>query len=182
LEDVGTAYDEILRESRRYDLVLLGHETHFEFGAEERPDRTLRTVLHNTTRPVVTVPDTLSDGRGVLVAYHGRRESDRALQAFQTTGLDFGEEVAVLSLDTDLEQATRWAQQAVEFLQSHQIQASPRLGCTSVASTILDTAAQTKPRLLVMGAYGHSTLRELLYGSVTDTVIRSSPVPVLLCH
>jgi nucleotide-binding universal stress UspA family protein len=131
---------------------------------------------------VVTVPGTRPAGRGVLVAYHGQREADLALQAFQASGLDFGEEVTVLSLDSNLEQAERWAQRAMEFLQLHHIQARPRPGCSSVASTILECIEQQKPRLLVMGAYGRSTLRELLYASVTDAVIRSSPVPVLLCH
>jgi nucleotide-binding universal stress UspA family protein len=34
--------------------------------------------------------------------------------------------------------------------------------------------------LLVMGAYGHNRLRELLVGSTTSDVIRKSKIPVLL--
>jgi nucleotide-binding universal stress UspA family protein len=34
--------------------------------------------------------------------------------------------------------------------------------------------------LLVMGAYGHNRLRELLVGSTTSSVIRKSTIPVLL--
>jgi nucleotide-binding universal stress UspA family protein len=84
-------------------------------------------------------------------------------------------------VDNDLEQATAWAQQAVEYLRLHNIRASELAaqGRSSMGSTILDYVAQTSTRLLVMG---RSTLREFLCGSVTDTVIRSSPVPVLLCH
>jgi nucleotide-binding universal stress UspA family protein len=184
LKDSGAAYQKILQASRRYDLVLLGQETHFEFWAEQQPDQTLQTVLHHTTRPVVTVPASLPTGQGVLVTYDGRRESDLALQAFEASGLDFGEDVHVLSLDRDLERASGWAQRAMEFLQSHHIQASalPAQGRSSIASTILDHVEQRPPRLLVMGAYGRSALREFLAGSVTDAVVRGSPVPVLLCH
>ena len=45
LQDVGLPYEEILRKSERYDLVLLGHEGHFRLGAEGRPDETLWNVL-----------------------------------------------------------------------------------------------------------------------------------------
>ena len=39
VEDVGMPYDEILRESHRYDLVLLGHETHFHFETSDERTR-----------------------------------------------------------------------------------------------------------------------------------------------
>jgi nucleotide-binding universal stress UspA family protein len=41
---------------------------------------------------------------------------------------------------------------------------------------------QRNSRLLVMGAYGHSTMREFLLGSLTSTVLKESPLPVFLCH
>ena len=34
--------------------------------------------------------------------------------------------------------------------------------------------------LLVMGAYGHSRIRHLIMGSTTSTLLRTSPVPVLV--
>ena len=40
LHDAGLPYEEILRESQRYDLVLFGHETHFHFGTVDQPDET----------------------------------------------------------------------------------------------------------------------------------------------
>jgi nucleotide-binding universal stress UspA family protein len=36
--------------------------------------------------------------------------------------------------------------------------------------------------LLVMGAYGHSRVRELLLGGATRAVLRSMTVPVLMSH
>ena len=36
--------------------------------------------------------------------------------------------------------------------------------------------------LLVMGAYGHARLRELILGGVTDTILREMTVPVLMSH
>lgn len=185
LEDVGVAYEEILRESQRYDVILLGRQTHFQSGLEDQPDQTLRLVLRSAlTRPVVSVPERPQTGRGVLVAYNGRRESDLALQAFRDSGLDFGEPVHVLSMDADRNWASRCARQAAEFLQRHEIDASPRplKQPQSIARAILDEGRQRNVRLFVMGAYGRSTLREMFLGSITDTVLQECPVPVFLCH
>jgi hypothetical protein len=84
---------EILHESQRYDVVILGHETHFHFETQDRADETLRCVLRHETRPVVIAPHELHGGSSVVVAYNGRSPADRALQAFQASGLDCGEEV-----------------------------------------------------------------------------------------
>ena len=101
LQDTGMPCEEILRESRRYDLVLFGHETHFRFGSVDRPDETLWHVLKRETRPVVIAPPKLEPGSSVVVAYNGSPQADRALQTFQSSGLDLAEEVCVLSTDDD---------------------------------------------------------------------------------
>ena len=184
LQDVGLPYEAILQESQRYDLVLFGHETHFHFGTVDRPDETLWNVLKREPRPVVIAPSKLEPGSSVVVAYNGSPHADRALQAFQASGLDLDEEICVLSVDDEREEATRQAERAVEFLRLHQINAvTHALGpVDSVSQSILEEVRQRNARLLVMGAYGHSTVREFLLGSTTTTVLKQSPVPVFLCH
>jgi nucleotide-binding universal stress UspA family protein len=184
LQDSGLPYEEILRESQRYDLVLFGHETHFHFGTVNRPDETLWNVLKRGPRPVVIAPAKLEPGSSVVVAYNGSPQADRALQAFQASGLALDEEVCVLSADDDPEEGARQAERAVEFLRLHRIKAVTRaLGpVDSRSQSILEEVRQRSARLLVMGAYGHSTVREFLLGSTTKTVLKESPVPVFLCH
>ena len=184
LQDAGLPYEEILRESQRFDLVLFGHDTHFRFGTVDQPDETLWKVLKRGPRPVVIAPPKLEPGSSVVLAYNGSPQADRALQAFQSSGLDFGEEVCVVSVDDDREETTRLAARAVEFLQLHRINAVPHaLGpVDSVSQAILEEVRRRTARLLVMGACGHSAVREFLLGSITKAVLKESPVPVFLCH
>jgi nucleotide-binding universal stress UspA family protein len=51
-----------------------------------------------------------------------------------------------------------------------------------VSQSILEEVRQRNARLLVMGAYGHSTAREFLLGSITKAILKEIPVPVFLCH
>jgi nucleotide-binding universal stress UspA family protein len=184
LQDVGLPYEEILQESARYDLVLLGHEGHFRLNAEGRPDETLWHVLKHEPRPVVIAPSKLESGSSVVVAYNSSPQANRALQAFQTSGLDLGEEVCIVSVDDDRQLATQQTERAAEFLRLHRIKpvACPLGPVDSVAQVILEQVRQRKSRLLVMGAYGHSTVHEFLLGSITKDVLKECPVPVLLCH
>jgi len=49
-------------------------------------------------------------------------------------------------------------------------------------SQVLSRAADTSADLIVMGAYGHSRVRELVLGGVTRTILESMTVPVLMSH
>jgi nucleotide-binding universal stress UspA family protein len=53
-----------------------------------------------------------------------------------------------------------------------------RLGA---ADTLL-AAATEEGALVVMGAYGHSRLREWVFGGFTEHVLRRAAVPVLMMH
>lgn len=51
-----------------------------------------------------------------------------------------------------------------------------------VGPTLLAMAERHSAELLVMGGYGHSRLRELIFGGVTRHVLQHMPLPVLLSH
>jgi nucleotide-binding universal stress UspA family protein len=72
----------------------------------------------------------------------------------------------------------------VAFLHSHHIvaQAYARVTEVAPADVLLEHIHQVQASLLVMGAYGRSTLREFFGGSVTRTMLRQSPVPLFLYH
>ena len=51
-----------------------------------------------------------------------------------------------------------------------------------IGNTLLSRASDLEADLLVMGAYGHSRVRELLLGGATRTVLESMTLPVLMAH
>jgi nucleotide-binding universal stress UspA family protein len=53
-------------------------------------------------------------------------------------------------------------------------------GTKTIAEVLTDRAVETGADLMVMGAYAHSRLRELLLGSTTDKVLSNNKIPVFL--
>jgi len=55
--------------------------------------------------------------------------------------------------------------------------------CNSpVGDILLNDIADNDMDLLVMGAYGHSRFRELIFGGVTRQILDTMTVPVLMSH
>lgn len=55
-------------------------------------------------------------------------------------------------------------------------------GGKPVANAIIVFAEQWGSGLIVVGAFGHNRIREMLLGSVTRPLLKSSPLPLLLAH
>jgi nucleotide-binding universal stress UspA family protein len=51
-----------------------------------------------------------------------------------------------------------------------------------VADDILSRLADSGTDLLVMGAYGYSRLREMVFGGVTHHILKHMTVPTLMSH
>ena len=184
LVEVGSPYEQIVREAQRCDLIVLGQQTYFHFETQERACDTLQSVLKSAPRPVVTVPEKLGAGRATVIAYDGSLQAARALQVFQALGLAGSGPVEVVSVAAGHEDAERRCALAVEYLGSHQIQARPQplVSGRDPGQLILEQAQRLGAGLLVMGAYGQATLREFVLGSVTRTVLKETTVPLFLYH
>jgi nucleotide-binding universal stress UspA family protein len=51
-----------------------------------------------------------------------------------------------------------------------------------IGDALLSFATDRGCDLLVMGAYAHSRVRELVLGGATRTILKSMTVPVLMAH
>lgn len=183
LEDIGHPTDQISLEAQRYDLILLGKQTHYQFETQQFADETLTKVLQASPRPVVSVPEKLGSGSSIVVAYDGSIQAARTLQAFQSLRPDMSQEIHIVPVDSDRAQAMRHAERAIDFLNFHDMKAQPHaITASSPATAIIEQANRLNAGLLVMGAYGKPAILEFFFGSVTQRILKESTCPVFLYH
>ncbi len=146
------------------------------------------TLVYEAGRPVLVVPHSgpvVTSFGHVLLAWNGSKEAARA--AFDAIPfMAEAEWTHVLVIDPpDMpeQEAHAAGAEVAAALARHDIsvQVSVRKsGGASVEDVIQDHLAASGADLLVLGAYSHSWLRELLFGGVTRSVLRSIPVAALL--
>jgi nucleotide-binding universal stress UspA family protein len=183
-QEIGDAAGSILAQAQRFDLILMGLETYFKAMPGGGSCDTLDKVLQSPPRPVVATPNNLGDGTTTVIGFDGSLQASRTLAAYVSTGLAAAYENVVVTIDQDFDEATRVAERAVDYLALHGVTVKPRPVETRLdpSSILLDHANQLKAGLVVMGAFGHSPLREFFFGSTTRGVLRDSKVPVMLYH
>jgi nucleotide-binding universal stress UspA family protein len=87
--------------------------------------------------------------------------------------------------DADAKSCVDCTDRVVQLLRSHGLNAHGRFvipAGRAAADAVVETARGHGADLLIMGAYGHSRLREFVLGGFTQRVLRGAAMPVLLFH
>jgi nucleotide-binding universal stress UspA family protein len=157
-------------------------------GRTDRAPGLAESLILTSGRPIIVFPSvsTVSRIRRILVGWNARRESIRAVadampalmkaEAVQVLVIDH-KRTAGHSEDPGAEVARHLARRGVKVETRHLSSAKEK---EEVGHLLLSQAATFGADLLVMGAYGHSQLRDWMFGRVTRTVLREAGLPVLM--
>ncbi len=180
-EVTGREPDVLTSRGRVADLIVMNRPN----GENEGPmAATLDAALFDTGRPVLVVPAKAPESLGerIVVAWNGSAQSSRVVGAALPL-LARAKEVTILTGDgADVKVP---AAQLLPSLARHGIQARHEAFAVShghVGKALLEQLTQRRADLLVMGAYGHSRLREMILGGATREVLAHCRIPVLMAH
>jgi nucleotide-binding universal stress UspA family protein len=180
----GSGFEEIDRQCRVTDLVVVGQPD------PDRPEplRTplIESILFDTGVPVLVVPYIGAPQFKLdraLVAWDGSATAARAIHAALPL-LALAKHVEVLMLssgESDEGAGTGLA----KYLARHGLRIELRRttrGDIGVADALLNFVSDNSYDWVVMGAYGHSRLREAIFGGATRDILSEMTVPVLMMH
>ena len=166
---------------RAADLVLIGHPAQDQGISID----TAEAALVGTGRPMLIVPATpfTSFPETMIIAWKAAPEAARAV----TAAAPLFSAVKRILIVTVAEQEGLSDQEGARLMTSlrwHGLDVSTRhlQPDRRVAAETLLAAAREHSALVVMGAYGHSRLREWMFGGFTEHVLRGADVPVLMMH
>lgn len=176
--------DGLLRMIETCDLVVTGRDAEFHLEPVEGLTPLVHHVVAKGCRPVVvTGPEWVEKGP-VLVAYDGSPPAAKALQVAALMRIFGPSRARILSIGREQSAAQSVAERAGSFLAMHGVETDLEAVATSEspAEILLRRASETGARLLVMGAFGHRGVREILFGSTTRHLFDNAPVPLFIYH
>lgn len=179
------APDRVAEIARTHDLCIV------PYGDGAVAQRSLaEAVIFGSGRPVVVVPaggggPGAPDLRKVVIAWDGGRPAARAV-ADALPILTSAAEVRVLTVLNEKASATAdIAAGLIRHLSEHGISAlaetRPAAG-DPIGKALEVYLADHEAGLLVMGAYGHSRMREFILGGATESLLAAPQIPILFSH
>jgi nucleotide-binding universal stress UspA family protein len=140
----------------------------------------LENVVRTLQRPILVIPTDYVEPRSILVAFDGSATTRKAVETVAASPLFRGLPCHVVMVGADRAEAREqldWSRTTLEKA-GFEVTASLRAG--EVEEVLCAYRTEHAIDLVVMGAYGHSKIREFLIGSTTTRLIRQSKVPLLL--
>lgn len=180
-ETTGVEASEIVRRGRPFNLTVLA-QSHDE--QNQSSSEVLTAALFRTGRPILLAPPEVpvTVGERLMLAWNDTREAAAGLWA----ALPFAAEAADVTVASVIEGDSSVDPSAiVRALARHGIKADGETldrGKLGVGERLLMAASQRNCDLLVMGAYGHSRLQELVLGGATKHVLKHARIPLLMVH
>jgi nucleotide-binding universal stress UspA family protein len=141
-----------------------------------------RTLIRRCPRPVLAVPHAPTPLERGLLAYDGSPKSKEALFVAAYVTAHWNVQLTVISVEEHGIDAEDMMEEADEYLQTRGVRARKILKSGPVSEVILQTAEETQSQWLIMGGYGRHPVVEAVLGSEVDTVLRESPLPILVCR
>lgn len=185
--ETAWADEAIGRRARYADVTVIGPQM---LSRNQLKEKIIEGVLFHSGKPLLVIPEgaaaTLKPKR-VMVAWDSRMEASMAV-ARSIDLLATAEEVRLVMIDPvegDERHGDEPGADAAAYLTRHGIKVTldrlPSMGRTT-ASALRQHATDMSADLLVMGAYGHSRLRQRIFGGVTKSMLEEPPLPVLLAR
>ena len=179
---VGVIDETIIEEGRTCcDWVLLAQRgEHFHLDGGAILGSTAQSVVRLSGKPVLVTPGHFREIATMALAYDGSTPADHALKLAAELSQQAAWPLSVVIITDDQTLAAKWSQKAKGVLGPYPIASSVIIRTGKEDKELLRFIREGSADLLVMGAYGHNRLRELLLGSTTSSIIRKSTIPVLL--
>jgi len=182
-EEVGRDDEVTARRGRLADLIIVARPTE---ASDVSSTLTLNAALFDTGRPVLVAPPGGADhfGKHVAISWNGSAEAARAV----ASGLGMikrAGKVTVLTAESERTSVAR-APELAAYLEWHGIAPDTRPftveGRQPGGADLLAECGQIGADLLVMGAYTHSRMRQLILGGVTRHVLEEAEIPLFMAH
>lgn len=172
----------LIGEARLHDLTIM------PMAKDVATQSVSQDLVFGSGRPVLLLPDEVAGPMNfetIVVAWDNSRVATRTV-ADAVPFLQNATSVRLLTVTGEKPLEEDASRGIVRNLKLHGITATvdsePMIGFEGAGAAILRYCKRTDAGLLVMGAYGHSRIRDFIVGGATRTMLAGVPLPILLAH
>ncbi|MCC5790607.1 MAG: universal stress protein [Opitutales bacterium] len=179
-QQIGSLIETVAKLEKNADLVVIGKRGESADFATGHLGSNLERIIRASANPVLVAARSFKPINAFALAYDGGPSTEKALHFALQQPLLKGLTCHLIRAGNLDDKAKWYLEEAAEKLRQAGYSVHVRAIPGEPEKAIAETIKKEKIQLLVMGAYGHSRIRQFIVGSTTTAMIRSCLVPVLM--
>jgi len=140
----------------------------------------LESVIRTMHRPILVTPADFKAPASAMLAFDASATSRKGVEMLVASPLLKGMPIHLVTVSSDTHEARAALDAARDKLADAGFEVHVAILEGEVEARLRDYQAEHAIELLVMGAYGHSRIRQFFVGSTTTNMLRSATTPLLL--
>ena len=140
----------------------------------------LESVIRTMHRPILVTPTDFRAPASAMLAFDASATSRKGVEMLVASPLLKGMPIHLVTVSSDTHEARAALDAARDKLADAGFEVHVAILEGEVEARLRDYQAEHAIELLVMGAYGHSRIRQFFVGSTTTNMLRSATTPLLL--
>lgn len=178
----GDLAEIVLAEEKSADLIIMGKSREVDNPETPVLSSYARAIIQKSYRSALVVSSGYMPGDRILLSYGGSPIAGKALiESARFATLLGAKKIFALCVNEDFENASPMLETVEKYLAAYEIEVEKIWKKTSVSDGIITSVNDHNINLLIMGAYGHESWKEFIFGSNTQKVIEKLDIPMLLC-
>lgn len=176
----GDLVDTLLEMEADTRLFVIGKQGRHGEGIGQHIGHQVERVIRAATRPVWVISENFTPPQKIMLATDGSPTAQKATEMLAGSPLFKGLPIEVVMVgveNTDNKADLEWARSR---LHEAGFEVSATLLQGDVENELLEYAEENQIDCIVMGAYGHSRIREFFVGSHTNRLLMRCKLPLLL--
>ncbi len=176
----GVLEETLVDQEKGVRLFVFGRRGVSAEATQRDLGRNVERVVRALHKPILAVTDSFTEPQRVMIAFDGGIVTRRGVKMVAASPLFRGLPIHLLMSGKESQNASKQLEWAKSTLEAANFDITPSLIPGDAESVIAKAVREQGIDMLIMGAYSHSPLRSLLFGSKTSDLLRSAKVPTLL--
>lgn len=161
-------------------LLVIGKQGEDSGSERQLVGSQLESIIRTVHRPILVTPMPFGVPRSVMLAFDGSATTRKGVEIIASNPLFTGIPIHLVMVGADTGENHALVNAAREVLATAGLDVHQAIRPGEVVPMLHAYQTEHGVDLLVMGAYGHSRIRQFLVGSTTTSMIRTTTTPLLL--
>lgn len=182
-EDKGIPIDEIIKETRFADLLVIDAEAGFSTNNSEVPGPLAKRMMAESECPVLIAPLTFEGIDEIVFSYNGGKSCMFAIKQFVALFSELQDlKITVVEVCETGDEPALYVLNFKEWMEARFTNIHYLLLSGPKDTELLNNLIERRKSLLIMGAYGRSAVSNFFRHSTADLVLKISSQPIFISH